>query len=77
MVGQDESDALAVTRLVGLTTATVERALLLATLDRLGGNRTHAATVLGLSVRTLRNKLAQYAADDAASTNTGTPPTAA
>jgi DNA-binding protein Fis len=77
MVGQDESDALAVTRLVGLTTATVERALILATLDRLGGNRTHAAAVLGLSVRTLRNKLAQYAADDAASTNTGTPPTAA
>ena len=30
------------------------------TLDRTDGNRTHAAEILGISVRTLRNKLNEY-----------------
>lgn len=74
---QHEADAFAVSRLVGLTAATVERALILATLDTMGGNRTHAAAVLGLSVRTLRNKLAQYAADDAGRSVAGASPPSA
>jgi len=30
------------------------------TLDQTNGNRTHAADILGISVRTLRNKLNEY-----------------
>jgi DNA-binding NtrC family response regulator len=46
---------------VGRTVADVERDLILQTLDHCLGNRTHAATILGISIRTLRNKLKQYA----------------
>ena len=46
--------------LVGRTVAQVEQALILKTLDHCYGNRTHAATILGISIRTLRNKLKQY-----------------
>ena len=41
--------------------ADVERDLILSTLDHVFGNRTHAANILGISIRTLRNKLNQYA----------------
>jgi two-component system, response regulator FlrC len=47
--------------LVGRTVADVERDLILDTLDHVLGNRTHAANILGISIRTLRNKLNQYA----------------
>lgn len=51
----------AVTRtLVGATLADVERDLILDTLDHCLGNRTHAANILGISIRTLRNKLRLY-----------------
>jgi DNA-binding protein Fis len=40
--------------------AEVERDLILNTLDHCLGNRTHAANILGISIRTLRNKLKQY-----------------
>ena len=43
--------------LVGRTVAEVERGLILETLGHCLGNRTHAARILGISVRTLRNKL--------------------
>ena len=46
--------------LVGRTVADVERDLILDTLDHVLGNRTHAANILGISIRTLRNKLSQY-----------------
>ncbi|MCC0057448.1 MAG: sigma-54-dependent Fis family transcriptional regulator [Rhodobiaceae bacterium] len=46
--------------LVGKTVAEVERDLILDTLDHCLGNRTHAANILGISIRTLRNKLNQY-----------------
>ncbi|MCK6454549.1 MAG: sigma-54 dependent transcriptional regulator [Alphaproteobacteria bacterium] len=46
--------------LVGLTVAEVERRLILDTLQHCLGNRTHAANILGISIRTLRNKLKQY-----------------
>ena len=53
----------AVTRnLVGRTVADVERDLILDTLGHCLGNRTHAANILGISIRTLRNKLNEYAA---------------
>jgi len=49
--------------LVGRTVADVERDLILDTLDHTLGNRTHAANILGISIRTLRNKLNEYAAE--------------
>lgn len=45
---------------VGQTVADMERKLIIATLDHCLGNRTHAANVLGISIRTLRNKLKLY-----------------
>ncbi len=47
--------------MVGRTVSDVERDLILETLDHVLGNRTHAANILGISIRTLRNKLNQYA----------------
>ena len=49
--------------LIGATVGEVERELVLQTLARCSGNRTRAARVLGVSVRTLRNKIRQYSAD--------------
>ncbi|MFS2012981.1 sigma-54-dependent transcriptional regulator [Azospirillum sp. CT11-132] len=46
--------------LIGRTVADVERDLILETLTHCLGNRTHAANILGISIRTLRNKLKQY-----------------
>ncbi len=46
--------------LVGRTVDAVERELILNTLEHCLGNRTHAANILGISIRTLRNKLKQY-----------------
>lgn len=48
---------------VGRTVAEVERDLILDTLKHCLGNRTHAANILGISIRTLRNKLNEYAGD--------------
>ncbi len=53
----------AVEGLIGRTVADVERDLILNTLDHCIGNRTHAANILGISIRTLRNKLNQYKDD--------------
>jgi len=51
----------AVTRgLVGQTVAAVEQQLIIDTLSHCLGNRTHAANILGISIRTLRNKLKEY-----------------
>ena len=48
--------------LVGRSMDQVERELILETLGHTLGNRTHAATILGISIRALRNKLRDYAA---------------
>jgi DNA-binding NtrC family response regulator len=48
--------------LVGKTVSDVEQGLILDTLDHCLGNRTQAARILGISIRTLRNKLNDYAA---------------
>ncbi len=57
--------------LVGRTVESVERELILDTLNYCLGNRTHAANILGISIRTLRNKLKQYG-DDKPETKTKT-----
>src|SRR6476469_4977520 len=49
--------------MVGRTVAEVERDLILETLKHCLGNRTHAANILGISIRTLRNKLNEYTHD--------------
>lgn len=43
----------------------MEKRCILAALERTGGNRTRAAELLGISIRTLRNKLNQYKIEDA------------
>lgn len=52
--------------LVGRTIAEVERALILETLAHCQGNRTTAAAILGISVRTMRNKLRSFMEDGVA-----------
>ena len=42
------------------TVADVEKDLIISTLKHTLGNRTHAANILGISIRTLRTKLKQY-----------------
>ncbi len=54
--GTDNSDTVG----VGLSVREMERRLIYATLDKLNHNRTHAAEMLGISIRTLRNKLKEY-----------------
>ena len=49
----------------GLTVHEMERRLIMSTLEALGGKRTEAAAQLGISTRTLRNKLHEYGAMDA------------
>ncbi|RIJ65270.1 sigma-54-dependent Fis family transcriptional regulator [Brevundimonas sp. LPMIX5] len=62
VAGQAAQAADAVTRsFVGQTVAEMEKTLILDTLSHCLGNRTHAATILGISIRTLRNKLNEYA----------------
>ncbi len=47
----------------GMTVAEAEKLLILETLKATGDNRTKAAELLGISIRTLRNKLAEYRVD--------------
>jgi DNA-binding NtrC family response regulator len=56
-VGETGSGAL---DFVGRTVADMEKDLILHTLEHCGQNRTRAADVLGISIRTLRNKLNEY-----------------
>ena len=44
----------------------MEEKMIFHTLDKTEGNRTHAAKILGISVRTLRNKLNEYKKTSAA-----------
>ena len=48
-------------RLVGMTVKQIEKKLIHQTLKHVNENRTHAAEMLGISIRTLRNKLREYA----------------
>lgn len=58
--GSSRNDGSVTAALVGRTVADVERDLIIDTLKHCFGNRTHAANILGISIRTLRNKLRQY-----------------
>jgi DNA-binding NtrC family response regulator len=44
----------------GLTVRDMEKKLIVKTLENVNDNRTHAAELLGISIRTLRNKLLEY-----------------
>lgn len=44
----------------GCSVSEMEKQLIMITLAETGGNRTHAAKLLGISLRTLRNKLKEY-----------------
>ena len=56
----EQAQGINATGMVGRALADVERDLIIDTLKHCLGNRTHAATILGISIRTLRNKLKQY-----------------
>jgi DNA-binding protein Fis len=45
---------------VGMTVAEAEKKLIIKTLTHCSQNRTRAAEMLGISIRTLRNKLNEY-----------------
>lgn len=62
-VSQTPSPHAIVPLLIGLTVEAIERELVLQTLASCHGNRTHAARLLGLSVRTMRNKIRHYGTD--------------
>jgi DNA-binding NtrC family response regulator len=65
--GTSDGDSSAQTRpLVGRKMSDVERDLIIDTVYHCLGNRTHAANILGISIRTLRNKLKQYSEDGVA-----------
>jgi len=55
--------------LVGSPIRAVERELILETLAHTPGNRTAAARRLGISARTLRNRIAEYSAESRIPTN--------
>ena len=57
---KEKSSAKEVISPVGKTVAEVERKLILDTMESTSWNRSTAATILGISIRTLRNKLKQY-----------------
>jgi DNA-binding NtrC family response regulator len=50
---------------IGTPLAVMEKRAIFATLDHCGGNKRRAAEVLGVSLKTLYNRLAEYAADGA------------
>jgi hypothetical protein len=56
------SELEAIRKLLGHSMETVEREFICETLIWRGGNRTHAANVLGISIRALRNKIHRYMA---------------
>ena len=55
--GQSHS---AISMKTGMTVKEMERQLITKTLEEVNDNRTHAAELLGISIRTLRNKLKEY-----------------
>jgi DNA-binding protein Fis len=56
----DDVDRSCIKRLIGHRLALVEREFILQTLRHHRGNRTRAANLLGISIRSLRNKIRDY-----------------
>ena len=52
----------------GMTVDEAEQKLIMATLESAGGNKTRAAEMLGISLKTLHNKLNRFKEDDAKGT---------
>ena len=52
---------------VGQSLAEAEKRVILATLDELGGNKRETARILGISPKTLYNRLSEYRSEDGAS----------
>jgi len=59
-IASDEAARAEIDGLVGRTVEDVERELILETLAHCRGNRTSASSILGISVRTMRNKLKAF-----------------
>ena len=57
---QKDVKAQNIPKLAGKTISEVEKQLIFDTLDEVNGNRTKAAKMLGINVRTLQRKLAGY-----------------
>ena len=55
--------ASAISMQAGMTVREMEKQLITKTLEEVDDNRTHAAELLGISIRTLRNKLREYKQD--------------
>jgi DNA-binding NtrC family response regulator len=64
IIADEEKLAATGTDGIGQTVASMEKTLILNTLDHVLGNRTAAAKILGISIRTLRNKLKEYGVSD-------------
>ena len=60
VINKSEGEVMTGAEFVGNTVANMERNLIIDTLKHTMGNRTVAANILGISIRTLRNKLKQY-----------------
>lgn len=60
VINSEEGGVMTGGEFVGKTVAGMERNLIIDTLKHTYGNRTTAANILGISIRTLRNKLKQY-----------------
>jgi len=64
-VGKGPSDLSTIKFPVGTTVDAMERELILQTLGATGNNKTRAAELLGISLKTLHNKLKEYGGDRA------------
>lgn len=63
MVTQEAAAKVNVSFEQNMTLADIEKAVIIETLKRQNFNRTRAARVLGIGIRTLQRKLKQYRAD--------------
>jgi DNA-binding NtrC family response regulator len=68
-VAADAADA-TVTLPIGVTMAQMERTMILATMAHCQNHRERAAAILGISLKTLYNRLKDYAAQDASGNET-------
>ena len=64
--GNEAGDAVVKPAVAGRNLAELEREAILGTMDMVGGNRTEAARMLGIAVRTVQRKLAEYRGEDSA-----------